>query len=282
MAAMNPFEQQKPIPGVAKVIAVSSGKGGVGKSTVAVNLAAALSRQGLKVGLLDADIYGPSLPRMSGTLHHKVELGDDKKLQPISRWGVKLMSIGYLLDEELAVVWRGPMLFKAIDQFLRDVAWGELDVLLVDLPPGTGDIQLSLAQKVPVVGAVAVSTPQDVALTDVKKAIDMWARVQVPVLGVIENMSWFVAPGGERVQLFPRGSIDSWMSDRGIAKLGQVPFNPSVGLGGEAGIPVVESDPSSEEAKAFKAIARGLVDGALSAPSLPITEESVTQSLKPS
>lgn len=261
MATMNPFEQQRPIEGIKKIIAVSSGKGGVGKSTVAVNLAAALSRKGLKVGLLDADIYGPSLPRMTGTLHQKVELDENKKLQPLERFGVKLMSIGYLIDEDLAVVWRGPMLFKAMDQFLRDVAWGELDYLLIDLPPGTGDIQLSIAQKVPVAGAVAVSTPQNVSLTDVKKAIDMWARVQVPVLGVIENMSWFVPPGStDRVQLFPKGQIDSWLAERGLPKIGEVPFNPSVGLGGEAGIPVVESDPTSEEAKAFIAIAGRLLE----------------------
>lgn len=256
MATMNPFEQQRPIDGVKKVIAVSSGKGGVGKSTVAVNLAATLAKNGLRVGLLDADIYGPSLPRMSGTLHQKVEVGADKKLQPMERFKVKLMSIGYLIDEDLAVVWRGPMLFKAMDQLLRDVAWGELDVLLVDLPPGTGDIQLSLAQKVPVAGAIAVSTPQDVSLTDVKKAIDMWARVQVPVVGVIENMSWYLPPGAtERVQLFPKGQLNSWIAERGISKLGEVPFHPGVGLGGEAGIPVVESDPTSEESKAFQNIA---------------------------
>ena len=256
MATMNPFEQQRPIDGIGKIIAVSSGKGGVGKSTVAVNLAAALSRKGLKIGLLDADIYGPSLPRMSGTLHQKVATDENKKLVPLERFGVKLMSIGYLIDEDLAVVWRGPMLFKAMDQFLRDVAWGELDYLLIDLPPGTGDIQLSIAQKVPVAGAIAVSTPQNVALTDVKKAIDMWARVQVPVIGVVENMSWFTPPGGtERVQLFPKGQIDSWLEERGIAKLGQIPFNPSVGMGGEAGIPVVESDPSSEESQAFITLA---------------------------
>lgn len=256
MASMNPFEQQKPIPGVKNVIAVSSGKGGVGKSTVATNLAIALAKLGARVGLLDADIYGPSIPRMLGTLHQKVELGDDKRLQPIERYGVKLMSIGYLVDEDLAVVWRGPMLFKAMDQFLREVNWGELDYLLVDLPPGTGDIQLSLAQKVPVVGAIAVSTPQDVSLTDVKKAIDMWSRVGVPLLGVVENMSWFVPPGStEKIQLFPKGSLDGYLKERGFEKLGQIPFHPNVGRGGEAGIPVVESEPGSEESKAFSSIA---------------------------
>lgn len=258
---MNPFEQQRPVDGIKKIICVSSGKGGVGKSTVAVNLAAALAKRGLKVGLLDADIYGPSLPRMSGTLHQKVEIGEDKMLQPLERFHVKLMSIGYLIDEDLAVVWRGPMLFKAMDQFFRDVAWGELDYLLIDLPPGTGDIQLSIAQKVPVAGAIAVSTPQNVALTDVKKAIDMWARVQVPVLGVVENMSWFIPPGAtERMQLFPKGQIDSWLEERGIAKLGEIPFNPTIGMGGEAGIPVVESSMSSVEGIAFNDLAGRIVE----------------------
>ena len=259
MAMPNPFDQQQPIPGVARVIAISSGKGGVGKSTVATNLALALAKRGARVGLLDADIYGPSLPRMMGTLNQRVEIGDDKRLQPLERFRIKLMSIGFLIDEELAVVWRGPMLFKAMDQFLRDVAWGELDYLLVDLPPGTGDIQLSLAQKVPVAGAIAVSTPQNVALTDVKKALDMWKRVSIPVLGVIENMSSYLPPGAtERVQLFPKGSLDKYLLENDIPKLGEIPFHPNVGLGSEAGIPIVESDPTSDEAQAFIAIAARL------------------------
>ena len=256
----NPFDQQQPIAGVKNIIAVSSGKGGVGKSTVAVNLALALTKLGKKVGLLDADIYGPSLPRMFGTLHQRVEIGDDKMLQPLSRFHVKLMSIGYLIDEDLAVVWRGPMLFKAMEQFLREVAWGELDYLLVDLPPGTGDIQLSLAQKVPLAGAITVSTPQDISLTDVKKAIDMWSRVGVKMLGVIENMSHFVAPSGEKLQLFPKGSMDNYLKERGLLKIGEIPFHPNVGIGSEAGIPVVESDPTSQEAQSFRLIASRLVD----------------------
>lgn len=259
MAAPNPFDQQRPIPGVKQIIAVSSGKGGVGKSTVATNLAIALAKSGARVGLLDADIYGPSIPRMLGTLNQKVEIGDDKRLQPLERFKIKLMSIGFLIDQDLAVVWRGPMLFKAMDQFLREVAWGELDYLLVDLPPGTGDIQLSLAQKVPLAGAVAVSTPQDVALADVKKAIDMWSRTGVKILGVIENMSWFIPPGStEKMQLFPKGSMDTWLRESGIAKLGEIPFHPNVGLGGEAGIPIVESDPSAPESEAFFAAAAAL------------------------
>ena len=251
----NPFEQQQPIPGVKNVIAISSGKGGVGKSTVATNVALALAKQGVKVGLLDADIYGPSVPRMFGALNQKPEIGDNRKLIPLERLGLKLMSIGFLVDEDLAVVWRGPMLFKAMDQFLREVNWGELDILLVDLPPGTGDVQLSLAQKVPLVGAVAVTTPQNVALNDVKKAIDMWGRAGVPILGVVENMAHFIPPGQtEPMQLFPKGSLDGYLKEKGLAKLGEVPFHPQVGIGSEIGIPVVESFPDSAEGKAFFAI----------------------------
>lgn len=264
MATSNPFDQQQPIPGVKQIIAVSSGKGGVGKSTVATNLALALAHAGAKVGLLDADIYGPSLPRMLGTLHQKVEIDQNKKLLPLERFKIKLMSIGFLVDPDLAVVWRGPMLFKAMDQFLRDVEWGELDFLLVDLPPGTGDIQLSLAQKVPLAGAIAVSTPQDIALNDVKKAIDMWTRVGVRLLGVIENMAWFIPPGSnDKVQLFPKGSIDLYLQEHGIPKLGEVPFHPNVGRASEAGIPIVESEPDAEESKAFQIIAQKLRSASL-------------------
>lgn len=258
--AANPFDQQNAIPGVKKIIAVSSGKGGVGKSTVSINLAVSLARMGHKVGLLDADIYGPSLPRMAGAINQKVELRDDKTIAPLERYGVKMMSIGFLVEEDLAIVWRGPMLFKAMDQFLREVAWGELDYLLVDMPPGTGDIQLSLAQKVPVVGAVAVSTPQDIALADVKKAIDMWSRVSVPVLGVVENMSWMTLPSGDRVPLFPRGQMDAWLRERGIRKLGEIPFNTTVAVGAEAGVPIVQSKPDSGESKAFTAVAQSLIE----------------------
>lgn len=199
----NPFDQQQPIPGVKNIIAISSGKGGVGKSTVATNLAMVLSRSG-KVGLLDADIYGPSLPRMMGTLGQKPEVSAQGKIQPILRYGMKLMSIGYLVEEGAAVVWRGPMLFKALDQFLRDVQWGDLDYLVIDLPPGTGDIQLTLSQRVPVRGAIVVTTPQNIALIDAKKAIDMWSRMSVPILGVIENMSYMLSPLAKRSSSFQR------------------------------------------------------------------------------
>lgn len=256
----NPFEKQTPIPGVKNIIAVSSGKGGVGKSTVAANLALALSKKGT-VGLLDADIYGPSIPRMFGALHQKPTINEEQKIEPISRLGLKLMSIGFLIEESSAVVWRGPMLFKAMDQFLHDVNWGELDFLVVDLPPGTGDVQLSLAQKIPLAGAVAVSTPQNLSLTDVKKALDMWQRVNVPVLGLVENMSYMVNPvNGEKIQLFPKGELDAYLKAQKITKLGEVPFNPSVGLASEAGIPVFESHSNGTEAHVFASIADSLAD----------------------
>lgn len=256
----NPFDQQNKIPGVKHILAVSAGKGGVGKSTVATNLALALSKHS-KVGLLDADIYGPSLPRMMGAINQKPVVTPDNKIEPLVRFGMKLMSIGFLVEEGAAVVWRGPMLFKAMDQFLRDVNWGELDYLVIDLPPGTGDVQLTLAQRVPIAGAVAVSTPQNVALADVKKAIDMWKRVNVPLLGVIENMAWMINPAnGEKMQLFPKGELDGYLDAHKIAKLGQIPFNPSVSLASEAGIPIVESHPAGAEGQAFFEIAKRIAE----------------------
>jgi ATP-binding protein involved in chromosome partitioning len=250
----NPFDQQKSIPGVKYILAVSSGKGGVGKSTVATNLALALSKKN-SVGLLDADIYGPSIPRMMGALAQKPQISAEQRIQPLQRYGIKLMSIGFLIEEGAAVVWRGPMLFKAMDQFFRDVDWGDLDYLIIDLPPGTGDVQLSVAQKVPVAGAITVTTPQNVALIDAKKAIDMWKRTAVPLVGVIENMSYLLAPGGEHIQLFPKGEIDQYLDAKKIAKLGEIPFNPTISLASEAGVPLVESHPQSLEAKVFFSIA---------------------------
>jgi ATP-binding protein involved in chromosome partitioning len=253
--ATNPFDQQISIPGVKKIIVVGSGKGGVGKSTVATNLALSLKKFG-NVGILDADIYGPSLPRMMGALNQKPELIAGNKIMPLTRYGIKVMSIGFLVEEGAAIVWRGPMLFKAMDQFFKDVAWGELDYLIIDLPPGTGDVQLSVAQKIKVDCAIIVSTPQNISLIDAKKAIDMFERTSIPIAGIVENMSYMLNPvSGEKIQLFPKGEMDSYIKAKNIKKLGEVPFNTNVSLGSEAGVPIVESYPDSVESLAFDQIA---------------------------
>jgi ATP-binding protein involved in chromosome partitioning len=242
---MNPFLQQAPIPNVRHIIAVGSGKGGVGKSTVAVNLALALKKAGKKVGLLDADIYGPSIPRMMGVPEAKPDIVDGKII-PVPAYGLKVMSMGFLVAEGLAVIWRGPMLFKAIDQFMKDVNWGPLDFLIVDLPPGTGDVHLTLAQKVPVSGAIVVCTPQNIALADAKKAIDMFERINVPLLGVVENMAGLKTANGEVIDLFPKGELDQFLAIKEIPKLGALPFEPTVGKSCEAGVPYLESDDEPE------------------------------------
>lgn len=253
--ATNPFDQQQPIKGVKKIIAVASGKGGVGKSTVATNLALALRAYG-EVGLLDADIYGPSLPRMMGALNQKPTVSEGNKITPVNRYGVKVMSIGFLVDEGSAIVWRGPMLFKAMDQFFRDVQWGELDYLVIDLPPGTGDVQLSLVQKVPVDTAVVVTTPQNISLIDAKKAIDMFERTGVKIAGIVENMSYMVNPAnGEKIQMFPKGELNSYLDAKKLTKLVEIPFNPSVSMGSEAGVPIVESHPTGAETACFNELA---------------------------
>jgi ATP-binding protein involved in chromosome partitioning len=243
---MNPFLQQTPIPNVRHIIAVGSGKGGVGKSTVAVNLALALKKAGKQVGLLDADIYGPSIPRMLGVADAKPDIAEGKKIVPVPAYGLKVMSMGFLVAEGLAVIWRGPMLFKAMDQFMRDVDWAPLDYLIVDLPPGTGDVALTLAQKVPVSGAVVVCTPQNIALADAKKAIDMFERINVPLLGVVENMAGMKTPSGEIIDLFPKGELDQFLRIKEIAKLGSLSFQPAVGQACEAGIPYLESEEDPE------------------------------------
>ncbi|MCB0385673.1 MAG: Mrp/NBP35 family ATP-binding protein [Bdellovibrionales bacterium] len=253
--AQNPFDQQAPIPGVHSIIAVGSGKGGVGKSTVAVNLALALAKNS-RVGLLDADLYGPSIPRMLGALNQKPEMTDQGKMAPLVRHGIKLMSIGFLVDENQALIWRGPMLFKAMDQFFRDVDWGELDYLVIDLPPGTGDVVLTMAQKVPVSGAITVCTPQNLVFADAKKALDLYEKVNVPQLGVVENMAYMLDPEtGRQIQMFPKGEMDSYLDAKKIPKLGEVPFHSDVARSSEAGIPIVISHPESPESKSFFAMA---------------------------
>ena len=249
-----------PVPGVKHVILVMSGKGGVGKSTVASNLALALSRMGHSVGLLDADIYGPSIPTMFGITGQP--LSDGKQIQPLERFGIKLMSIGFLLeDPKAAVVWRGPMLHGALLQFLKDVNWGKLDFLLLDLPPGTGDVALTLSQKVRSTGAVIVTTPQEVALQDVYKSVSMAQKVGIPLLGVVENESFFICDGCEkRHELFGSGGGQSVADYAKAPLLGQIPLHPSVRQWGDAGTPVVQAAPESETARAFVAVATKLVE----------------------
>lgn len=246
------------IPGVRRVIAVASGKGGVGKSTVAANLACALAAEGERVGLLDADVYGPSQPRMMG-LSGRPE-SDGKTIIPLQNFGVKVMSIGFMLAEGEAVVWRGPMLMSAMQQMLFQVAWGDLDVLVVDLPPGTGDVQLSLAQKTAVDGAIVVSTPQDVALLDARKGIDMFHKLHVPILGLIENMSVHVCSNcGHQEHIFGHGGVAAEAAKMGVPLLAELPLHLSVRTAGDAGKPVVLADPESAQAEAFRDLARRLV-----------------------
>ncbi|MDP8999168.1 MAG: Mrp/NBP35 family ATP-binding protein [Myxococcota bacterium] len=249
-----------PVPGVKNVLLVMSGKGGVGKSTVATNVAMALSRAGYRVGLLDADIYGPSIPTMLGVAGRPVSL-DGKRIEPLARFGVKLMSIGFLLeDPKAAVIWRGPMLHGALQQFMKDVAWGELDFLVMDLPPGTGDVALTLSQKVRATGALMVTTPQAVATDDVYKSVSMCKKVNIPVLGIVENMSWFIDSAGVRHELFGKGGGEAVAAFAEAPLLGQVPLEPSVREWGDKGTPVVQAAPASEAAKAFVVVAERIVD----------------------
>jgi ATP-binding protein involved in chromosome partitioning len=248
-----------PLPGVKNVVLVMSGKGGVGKSSVATNVSMALSRAGYRVGLLDADIYGPSIPTMLGVAGRPVSL-DGKTIEPLARFGLKLMSIGFLLaDPKEAVIWRGPMLHGALQQFMKDVSWGELDFLVIDLPPGTGDVALTLSQRVKATGAVVVTTPQAVSTDDVFKAISMCKKVNIPVLGVVENMSWFVDSAGVRHELFGKGGGEAVAAFAEAPLLGQVPLDPSVREWGDKGTPVVQAAPSGEAARAFVAIAEQVV-----------------------
>lgn len=251
----NPFDQQRPIPGVKHIIAISSGKGGVGKSTVTSHLAVALAKNGAKVGLLDADIYGPSIPRMFGILNQTPPVNANNKIEPVERYNVKAMSMGLLVQDHQALIWRGPMLFKAMEQLLRDVNWGELDYLLVDLPPGTGDVQLTLCQKVPMSAAISVTTPQNIALIDVTRSLDMFKKLNVPIFGVVENMSYFLTPNGERMGLFPKGELDKYIKENEIEKLAEIPFSQDTAMGCEIGIPLVHSRPECVESKIFLELA---------------------------
>ena len=250
-----PTDTSKGIAGVKSIIAVASGKGGVGKSTVAVNLALGLSALGLKVGLLDADIYGPSVPRLLA-IHDKPR-SDGKKLQPIVKFGLKTMSMGYLVEEDKPMIWRGPMVKSAITQMLGDVEWAPLDVLVVDMPPGTGDAQLTLAQRVPLKGAVIVSTPQDLALIDARKGLNMFRKTEVPVLGIVENMSVFICPNcGHASHIFGHGGARETAKELGCDFLGEIPLVPSIRETSDAGTPIVVTAPSSPEAQAFIALAQ--------------------------
>jgi ATP-binding protein involved in chromosome partitioning len=246
------------IPGVAHVVAVASGKGGVGKSTVAANLAVTLARKGKRVGLLDADIYGPSVPMMFGVSGRPIVHGD--RIQPFEKYGISLMSLGFLLDVDTPVIWRGPMVMRAVEQMLGDVDWGPLDFLIVDLPPGTGDAQLTLSQRVPLSGAVIVTTPQDIALIDARKGLAMFEKVAVPVIGIIENMSTFVCPHcGEETDIFKRGGGERTSEILGCPFLGRIPLDPAIVAGGDAGEPIVVSQEEGTHASAFQSVAEAVV-----------------------
>lgn len=248
------------VPGVKTIIAVASGKGGVGKSTTACNLALALSGFGLSVGILDADIYGPSMPRLLG-LGGRPEVVEGKLMRPLQGFGVKVMSIGFLVEEETPMIWRGPMVMSALTQMLREVDWGELDIMVVDMPPGTGDAQLTMAQSVPLAGAVIVSTPQDLALIDARRGIAMFRRTEVPILGIVENMSTFICPAcGHRSDIFNHGGAKHEAERLGVPYLGEIPLAMPIRESSDAGRPIVVADADGPQAQAYKAMARSVLD----------------------
>jgi len=271
--------QNSILPSVKFTIAVSSGKGGVGKSTVAVNLAVALAKEGYKVGIIDADIYGPSVPTMLGAANDKpklVKIAEKNRLLPVVKYGIKMMSIGFLVDPNEAVVWRGPMAASALKQFMSDVEWDELDFLLYDMPPGTGDIQLTLTQSIPLTGSVIVTTPQEISLIDARKGAKMFEKVNVPVLGIIENMSYYSNPDGTKEHIFGEGGGKKLSEEMGITFLGEIAINTAVRIGGDEGKPIVLGKPESTEAKQFVSIARELAEQvknrARTQPKLPVIE----------
>jgi ATP-binding protein involved in chromosome partitioning len=248
--------QRGAVPGVGAIVAVASGKGGVGKSTVAANLALALKANGLRVGVLDADIYGPSMPRMLGISGRRPSSPDGKRLTPIENYGLRCMSMGFLVPEDKPMIWRGPMVMSALQQMLREVEWGELDIMIVDMPPGTGDAQLTMAQQVPLAGAVIVSTPQDIALLDARKGLNMFRQVEVPVLGIVENMSYFLCPHcGGRTEIFSHGGARREAEKLGTEFLGEVPLDLQIRETSDSGRPITVSDPDNPHALVFRTIA---------------------------
>jgi len=278
-AGGQPAGQKPLVPGIRSIVAVASGKGGVGKSTTAVNLALGLAAQGLKVGLLDADIYGPSAPRMLG-VSGRPNSRDGKTLDPMQAWGIKCMSMGFLVAEDTPMIWRGPMVMSALEQMLRDVDWGELDILIVDMPPGTGDAQLTMAQRVPLAGAVIVSTPQDIALLDARKGLNMFRKVDVPVLGIIENMSYYECPScGHRAEIFGHGGARREAERLGVDFLGELPLDLKIRTTSDDGRPITVSDPTSSHSAVYRSIAAqvwakveaGLSSGARAMPKITIS-----------
>jgi len=253
----NPWKNQNRVPGIQRIIAVASGKGGVGKSTASVNLACSLRHLGARVGLLDCDIYGPSIPLMMG-IKDRPTISEDEKLVPPENHGVRLMSMGFLIEGDAPVIWRGPMIVKTIQQFFFSVAWGDLDYLLVDLPPGTGDAQLTLCQTVPLDGGVIITTPQEASLGVVRKGIGMFQKVNVPILGIVENMSYFTTPDGKRLEIFGHGGGASEAGRQNVPFLGEIPLFTEIREGGDKGVPVVVSSPNSAAAQGFISIAKKL------------------------